>query len=335
MCPPRPLKIPPPPPRPCKGKGDDWCDDENNDLECEWDGGDCCGPNVKTRFCKACQCLDPKFEQRDGQSNNRKRTWGCKFPNWKGDGTCEDENNNVGCEWDGGDCCGPNVNTRFCKRCQCLDPNYNRLWRQQPQKSTSRSFKLVLGDILFAKHKLKKQILQSKHKLHHDHHQAKHKLHHDHHQAKHKLHHEHKQNKLHILHSKHPKPHQPQSHPSPHPDPHSHSIPHWALPIPVKHPHTIPIPVKFPHPGSHSKPHIPHPEPHPPHPGLHNPNPNLHPPLDSHPQKCPSKYSPVGSFKKDLCLRYVPTVSFWKSQINFYMPMRGYLVGGKLTNTKF
>ena len=59
MCPPRPLKIPPPPPRPCKGKGDDWCDDENNDLECEWDGGDCCGDNVNFQYCSDCLCLDP------------------------------------------------------------------------------------------------------------------------------------------------------------------------------------------------------------------------------------------------------------------------------------
>ena len=32
----------------------------------------------------------------------------------KGDNFCEDLNNNVGCDWDGGDCCGPNVRTGFC-----------------------------------------------------------------------------------------------------------------------------------------------------------------------------------------------------------------------------
>ena len=41
-------------------KGDDWCDDENNNCGCEWDGGDCCGKKVKKNYCKKCKCLDPK-----------------------------------------------------------------------------------------------------------------------------------------------------------------------------------------------------------------------------------------------------------------------------------
>jgi len=47
---------------------------------------------------------------------------GCAKPNWKGDNWCDDENNNEGCEWDGGDCCGANVRTKYCKKCECLDP---------------------------------------------------------------------------------------------------------------------------------------------------------------------------------------------------------------------
>ena len=30
----------------------------------------------------------------------------CGYPEYKGDGYCDWENNNCGCEWDGGDCCG-------------------------------------------------------------------------------------------------------------------------------------------------------------------------------------------------------------------------------------
>ena len=30
------------------------------------------------------------------------------------------DNNNAGCNWDGGDCCGDNVNTQFCSECQCI-----------------------------------------------------------------------------------------------------------------------------------------------------------------------------------------------------------------------
>ena len=47
----------------------------------------------------------------------------CGNPSWKGDNYCDDENNNCGCEWDGGDCCGSNVNTYYCSICLCLDPN--------------------------------------------------------------------------------------------------------------------------------------------------------------------------------------------------------------------
>ena len=46
------------------------------------------------------------------------------IPNWKGDGICDDETNNCGCEWDGGDCCGINANTHHfhCSVCECLEP---------------------------------------------------------------------------------------------------------------------------------------------------------------------------------------------------------------------
>ena len=43
-------------------KGDNFCDDENNVESCDWDGGDCCGDNVITTYCTACECLDPNFE---------------------------------------------------------------------------------------------------------------------------------------------------------------------------------------------------------------------------------------------------------------------------------
>ena len=39
------------------------------------------------------------------------------------DGHCDDISNTEICNWDGGDCCGCNVNTQYCSDCQCLDPN--------------------------------------------------------------------------------------------------------------------------------------------------------------------------------------------------------------------
>ena len=44
---------------------------------------------------------------------------GCKLPDFQGDGFCDDENNNAGCDFDGGDCCGLDVKKNFCSLCQC------------------------------------------------------------------------------------------------------------------------------------------------------------------------------------------------------------------------
>ena len=27
-------------------------------MECSFDGGDCCGPDINTQYCTDCQCLD-------------------------------------------------------------------------------------------------------------------------------------------------------------------------------------------------------------------------------------------------------------------------------------
>jgi len=58
-----PTTQPPPPPG-CNSpqwSTDKWCDDENNNSECNWDGGACCNNNMDgwDSFCDACQCLDP------------------------------------------------------------------------------------------------------------------------------------------------------------------------------------------------------------------------------------------------------------------------------------
>ena len=39
--------------------GDNWCDDVNNNMDCSYDGGDCCGCNVNTDYCEICGCSDP------------------------------------------------------------------------------------------------------------------------------------------------------------------------------------------------------------------------------------------------------------------------------------
>ena len=48
---------------------------------------------------------------------------GCPAADWTGDGFCDDSNNILECDYDGGDCCGSNVNTQFCTDCLCLSAN--------------------------------------------------------------------------------------------------------------------------------------------------------------------------------------------------------------------
>ena len=110
--------------------GDAYCDDENNNMDCSYDGGDCCGCNVNIEVCNVCVCLDPNAS---GGSTTCPPTTttagGCTGiggdPSWIGDAYCDDINNNMDCSYDGGDCCGCNVNTQYCSVCACLDPNGN------------------------------------------------------------------------------------------------------------------------------------------------------------------------------------------------------------------
>ena len=50
-------------------KNDNLCHDENNFEGCDWDGGDCCGDNVKKDNCSLCQCLDPIYYSKAIESN--------------------------------------------------------------------------------------------------------------------------------------------------------------------------------------------------------------------------------------------------------------------------
>merc|ERR1712048_243844 len=107
-------------------QGDGNCDDENNVPGCQFDGGDCCGTSVKKSYCKECKCLDPNYKPADPNCPGT-----CGAANYKGDGNCDDENNNCGCEYDGGDCCketveGGTVKTAYCKACVCKDPKHKK-----------------------------------------------------------------------------------------------------------------------------------------------------------------------------------------------------------------
>ena len=46
---------------------------------------------------------------------------GCEYLDFVGKGTCTDHANNAKCGFDGGDCCGFNVNTDLCTQCICYE----------------------------------------------------------------------------------------------------------------------------------------------------------------------------------------------------------------------
>merc|ERR1712048_931675 len=105
-----------------KWKGDKNCDDENNNAGCNWDGGDCCGPHGYA-YCKECKCLDCTFVSKGDECVKAIKS-ACGAANYVGDKYCDDNNNNAGCNWDKGDCCGPANNYKYCKKCKCKDCTY-------------------------------------------------------------------------------------------------------------------------------------------------------------------------------------------------------------------
>ena len=52
---------------------------------------------------------------------------------WITDGSCDDINNNVPCQYDGGDCCGVKVLKQYCFECDCLG-NFVKQWKNNYKK---------------------------------------------------------------------------------------------------------------------------------------------------------------------------------------------------------
>jgi len=142
--PPGPTTAPPPttaapPPTGCgspQWATDQWCDDENNNADCNWDGGACCNNDFGgwDTYCSACQCLEPSTTTTAAPTTTTTTTAaptttgtpsGCGSPQWAEDQWCDDENNNADCNWDGGACCNNAFGgwDTYCSDCQCLDPN--------------------------------------------------------------------------------------------------------------------------------------------------------------------------------------------------------------------
>ena len=148
---------------------DGYCNDETNNRECQYDGGDCCSPNINTEFCSECICYmketckasfipslvgdgichddtnndECNYDGGDcclSNENTEQCFWQetCRagvIPSSVGDGVCNDEANNAECLYDGGDCCGYEINTGQCTECRCLH-----------QETCSVGFHPLIGD---------------------------------------------------------------------------------------------------------------------------------------------------------------------------------------------
>ena len=80
-----------------------FCNDETNNLNCNYDGGDCCGYSINSEHCNECTC----FHQETCLA-------GVTHPLVE-NGFCNDDTNIAECNYDGGDCCGPDdVNCVSC-----------------------------------------------------------------------------------------------------------------------------------------------------------------------------------------------------------------------------
>ena len=87
--------------------GNGFCNDEINNPDCNYDGGDCCAMNANTDSCSDCSC---HFIE----------TCAAGYHPLVGNGFCNDDTNIAECDYDGGDCCGYCVVTDYCEDCACL-----------------------------------------------------------------------------------------------------------------------------------------------------------------------------------------------------------------------
>jgi len=78
-------------------------------------------PEDQAYLDKIYEDLDREYIPSSYDARSQVLVRGCQNSGWVGDGYCDDGNNNADCNYDGGDCCGSNVNTAYCSQCQCLE----------------------------------------------------------------------------------------------------------------------------------------------------------------------------------------------------------------------
>eukprot|EP00903_Cladosiphon_okamuranus_P014617 g13555.t1 len=115
--------------------GNGFCNTENNKAECDYDGGDCCECTCSTEnvtwdddyVCGGVfQCIDPAAPCVDDDDVTADLVENCPNVAAIGNARCDAENNNPGCNYDGGDCCSctcVDLLNRDCGGFSCVDPD--------------------------------------------------------------------------------------------------------------------------------------------------------------------------------------------------------------------
>ena len=85
--------------------GDGWCDMENNNEGCLFDGGDCCECTRASNESSFSRCVDPGAACYNPTAVTVQPSCINGNIEYIGDGWCNLENNNKECLYDGGDCC--------------------------------------------------------------------------------------------------------------------------------------------------------------------------------------------------------------------------------------
>ena len=133
--------------------GDQFCDDEANIAECNFDDGDCCDYMNDFSLCQECVCRSEYFANRTRvQSCVEDTTIVGQLTAFLGDGKCQLQLNNVENFFDAGDCCLENP------ECQTVEevknwqggPRWNRTDMYCPQniciRTDSYCIEALMGD---------------------------------------------------------------------------------------------------------------------------------------------------------------------------------------------
>ncbi|CAM9855816.1 unnamed protein product, partial [Ascophyllum nodosum] len=108
--------------------GDGWCDVENNNEGCRFDGGDCCDCARASNESSFSLCVDPGAACYNTTVATVQSSCINGLVEFIGDGACDADNNNKECLYDGGDCCMCTCTNGQFRRCgyggfSCVDPD--------------------------------------------------------------------------------------------------------------------------------------------------------------------------------------------------------------------